>query len=192
MRLHGTVLLCACLIAAGSSLFWVGCGGQPARSAEIEQEYHLVWPAGKPAPVAETTQNGILLRISTDKTVYEPGEKVLITAYAQNVSSELIQFEYSAAGQIVIGVSGAGSQGPRYVMIDDQGRKFTVIIMLAYGATLVPGESITRETYWDQKYLGDDFSEFDALRGEHEVSVRFASPGAEQWPSVSVNVQAGA
>lgn len=139
--------------------------------------------------VDEIIQDDILLRITTDKTVYEPGENVIITAYVENQSSGSIGFTYGTAGKIAITLH--SHEDPydlrRYVILLNDGGKTQFVTMIAYGDSLDAAESITRETFWDQKFL-DGASEVDAWFGRYVVAASFLlnnlSPGIETQVTV--------
>lgn len=129
-----------------------------------------------PPRVSEVVMDNILLRITTDKTVYEAGENVLITAYAENVSSQRIYWEYfSVLDEIPIGITSVEGDDIT-VSLDRSGKKYVAMTLLAGGYALDPGESTTVETFWDQR-LRTAYSseEFDASFGRYYVSAVIGS-----------------
>lgn len=127
-----------------------------------------------PPQADEIIQDNVFLRITTDKTVYEPGGNVIITAQVENRSSKSIGFGYGAAGKIAITVR--SREDPydlrRYVILLDNGRKTQFVPSIAYGGSLGVAENITRDTFWDQKFL-DGVNEADAPFGRYVVAASF-------------------
>jgi len=102
--------------------------------------------------VAEATKDGLYLRLTTDKHIYEQGERVIITARVENRSSEPVDWE-GFGGDISLYV-----RPPEHLLstfrvsgLGDDGAQYHAITELQYTAgTLNAGESISRETFWDQ------------------------------------------
>lgn len=140
----------------------------------------------------EGIADSIFVRLSTDKDTYKLGQQVNIDVYVENQSSEVFNYEYA---QIKIHLS-IWSESGDYVGITEDGNKYVVEIMPANLGTLNAGESITLETFWDQKFINDNGEEYTASAGNYTIKANFAGleylRSREGLPSdkdsVSVNI----
>lgn len=108
-----------------------------------------------PPQVSEVVQDNVVLGISTDKTIYESEENVILTAYAENRSSQPYKFEYGYIGEIIIAViyPEGYPQSHKAMPIIEGGVKAPSGLAWVKSGILAPGEQITLETFWDQKFV---------------------------------------
>lgn len=122
---------------------------------------------------AQIVRGGILLRLSTDKAVYGPGEVVRVAVFLENLSSSPIDYTMMSIGEPRVAVyldqaPFAGSQ-----CLFEEGRERHFVLPADNSAVLDAGQTITREVVWDQQlYPSPDA--IQAPSGEYTIEAAFA------------------
>ena len=102
---------------------------------------------------AETESHGLLMKISTDKSRYVPGEIVIVNASVENISGEAITWWTSCLGVPIISVSvNTRFKEERGLSHPDDPQACATAIGQG---EIAPGEKRTREVYWDLTLDGD-------------------------------------
>lgn len=115
------------------------------------------------------TADGIVIRITTDKATYKLGEQVNIVVYVKNESSESFQYEYAVHKIHLWALSVNGD----WVGIAEDGHKYNGEWAIATSGTLDAGESITLETFWDQRFFDGNGGQYVASPGNHTIKATF-------------------
>lgn len=142
-------------------MFSVGCSNEPTF-------YTLKLPTF--IDDDEIIEDGILIRITTNKSTYQLGENVPILVYVENQSAQTITYTYSSA-HIYLYVSGSISEA--WATIGQDGQKSNVSVAIARPGELRAGESIVLETFWDQKLFEKDGKEITATLGSYNLTASF-------------------
>jgi len=100
--------------------------------------------------VVETTQDGIILTLSTDKQVYQPGEIIAVEARVENASSIPFSYTMWSIGDPAIYVAVTETPYSGGVELYEKGHEIANVLPEVTADTLAPGQSITRKVIWDQ------------------------------------------
>jgi hypothetical protein len=121
---------------------------------------------------AETTDQGTLLSISSDKAIYHPGETVRITASAANLTDA--QIEYTLMNledpQIYIYLEETPFSGGQSLLEEDY--KFQAVHPMVTSEVLEAKQLITRKVIWDQQ-LPTHPDPIQAPSGIYRISCTF-------------------
>ncbi len=127
----------------------------------------------------QVTDNNVSLKLTTDKHDYELGKRVVVSARAYSYSSEPVSYQYGTGGKIEIflqPVNESSSQWGVYLLED--GEITMAIPEWVSGDTLKPGETITRETRWDQElYTRPNAERIRAPAGKYLITASFCLNG---------------
>ncbi|MFC1925739.1 hypothetical protein ACFLW2_03465 [Chloroflexota bacterium] len=119
--------------------------------------------------VSEIAKDGILYRITTDKTVYEPGDNVLITTYIENQSTDTVAYDSSESWTTFTISSPNGIHSSRITL--DGAKTSLSDLEIDIEETLNPGESVAFEFIWDKIFIDRNGREHCAPSGYYEIKI---------------------
>ena len=121
------------------------------------------------------SSNNVFLTLTADKSTYDLGEKVMITARVKSRSSESVKYEYGEWSEIELGVGpvdGPSEHGA--CLLEGGGMCNCVFRAIGHVGTLDPGESLVFETSWNQElYILPTSQVMEPAPGEYEITARF-------------------
>lgn len=117
----------------------------------------------------ETSQDKVLLRLSTDKKTYLSGEEVTVTWYLENCSSEPVPYTKGSIGLPVVNVvvntwPYGGTQ-----FLWEKGKGPSMLLPAVTSDILRPGQRIIRKVVWDQQ-IHTYPDHIQAPSGEYTIS----------------------
>ena len=127
-------------------------------------------PAARQWP-GEVTLDDVLLRLSTQKQVYKPGEKVQVTAIVENLSDTPITYTMWNQGDPAIYVAVDTRYAGLQWLYEEDMDSHVVLPVVTSGA-LEAGETIIREVVWDQ-IVHTYPDPIQAPSGEYTISATF-------------------
>lgn len=108
----------------------------------------------KEPQTTQTEVSGVLLKLTTDKTIYNSGETVRVTASVENLTTGPIAYTLSSIGIPIPSVCVQQNKYFGTIGLYEEGQGIPTLQPLVVVHHLEPESKISRDVVWDQKYGG--------------------------------------